>query len=380
MTGVDLTVFIAVLALRLLIPLGILRYPLPAILAALVIDAVDQTIFQTVTDIDLDTFNYQGYDKALDIFYLTIAYVATFRNWRSGTAIAVAAALWYYRLVGVTWFELTEWRTLLIIFPNTFEYFFIFIAIVRLKWNTDRLSPRQIVGAAGAIWLFVKLPQEYWIHIAQLDTTDVLKQDVFGVESADSWATAFSNRPLVLVVLVTAIGALVWYLARRWDRLPPPDHPLTVDADRLPRPPRIDPSTPRRWHEGLVEKTVLLTLVTIIFANALGARASASTEIAVGVAAVVIGNAFLTQFVRRFDFSWVTTGRAFATTVAVNATVLAIRRILDPSDEEGIFAITAFFLLLVSLIITLFDRYRPPKPLSGAAGATPRWRPAGVRP
>ena len=127
MSSPDLVIFGAVVVLRLLVPLGILRFPLPAILAALVIDAADQTIFQQFTNIDLEEFNYQGYDKALDIYYLTIAYIATFRNWRSGSAIVVAAALWYYRLIGVTLFELTEWRPLLILFPNTFEYFFIFI-------------------------------------------------------------------------------------------------------------------------------------------------------------------------------------------------------------------------------------------------------------
>ncbi|MDH3679908.1 MAG: hypothetical protein OEV40_08165 [Acidimicrobiia bacterium] len=358
----DLAVFLFVLALRLFVPLGILRYPLPAILASLVIDAADQTIFQRMTDIDLEELNYQGYDKALDIYYLTIAYIATFRNWKSGTAIAVAAALWYYRLVGVALFELTEWRPLLIIFPNTFEYFFIFMAVVRLRWDTDRLSNRQIIGAAAAIWIFIKLPQEYWIHIAQLDTTDVMKEQLFGVEATDSWGTAFSNRPLVLVVLVVAVVGLFALLAQFWSRLPPADHPLTFDADRLPGPEPVDPLLPRRWNEGLGEKLVLTTLVTVIFANALGDTPATTLEIAVGVGLVVSGNALLTQFVRRFDAAWSTTLRAFATTLLVNVAILIAYRIVAPSDDEDPFYATAFFLLLLSLIIALFDRYRPPKP------------------
>ena len=363
MSGADLAVFLVVLALRLLVPLGILRYPVPAILASLVIDAVDQTIFQTVTDIDLDAFNYQGYDKALDIFYLTIAYIATFRNWKSSIARAVAAALWYYRLVGVTLFELTDWRTLLIIFPNTFEYFFIFFAIYRLRWDSGRLSNQQIVRAAAAVWLVVKLPQEYWIHIAQLDTTDVIKQDIFGVDPATGWGAAFSNRPLVLVLIAAAITGLAGYARWWWRQLPPPDHRLSFDADQLPGPAPIDPRTPRRWHEGLVEKIVLLALVTVIFANALGDTAATATEIAGGVAFVVVGNAALTQLVRRrFDASWLTSGRAFLTTVAVNAVVVAALRLVSPGEPDSTFAITAFFLLLLSLIIVLFDRYRPPRP------------------
>ncbi|MEM9042514.1 MAG: hypothetical protein AAGD33_21725, partial [Actinomycetota bacterium] len=160
----DLTVFLIVLLLRLFAPLLILRFPLPAIVFALMLDAADQTIFQTFTDLNLDS--YQSYDKALDIHYLAIAYIATFRNWRNQMAVLVAIFLWYYRLVGVTLFELTEWRPLLLLFPNTFEYYFIAIAVVRLRWNDQSLSDRSVIGIAAAIWVFIKLPQEWWIHIA----------------------------------------------------------------------------------------------------------------------------------------------------------------------------------------------------------------------
>jgi hypothetical protein len=357
----DLIIFLFVLALRLFVPLAILRYPLPAIVASLVIDAADQTIFQTMTNIDLEKLNYQGYDKALDIYYLTIAYISTFRNWKAGAAIGVAAALWYYRLVGVTLFELTEWRTLLIIFPNTFEYFFIFMAIVALRWNTERLSQRQIVGAAAAIWVFIKLPQEYWIHIAQLDTTDVVKEQLFGVEPSDSWGTAFGNRPLVLVVLIAAVIGLLAVIRHFWARLPPADHPLTVDADRLPGPEPVDPLVPRKWSEGLGEKLVLTSLVTIIFANALGDPRVTTIEIAIGVGLVVSGNALLTQLVRRFDAAWSTTARAFAATVAVNVAIVIAFRLFTSSEDESSVYLTAFFLFLLSLIIALFDRYRPPR-------------------
>ena len=42
----DLLVFWLVVLSRFLVPLAIPRFPLPAILAALIIDGVDQTIFQ----------------------------------------------------------------------------------------------------------------------------------------------------------------------------------------------------------------------------------------------------------------------------------------------------------------------------------------------
>ena len=61
----DWLVFVLVVGARFIIPLFIPFFPLPAIIAALLLDGVDQTIFQTFTNLPLD--NYQSYDKELDI-------------------------------------------------------------------------------------------------------------------------------------------------------------------------------------------------------------------------------------------------------------------------------------------------------------------------
>jgi hypothetical protein len=88
----------------------------------LILDGVDQTIFQTYTTLSLD--HYQGYDKALDIYYLSIAYIATMRNWTNLEAFAVSRFLYFYRLVGWRSSPCST-RALLLVFANTFEYFFI---------------------------------------------------------------------------------------------------------------------------------------------------------------------------------------------------------------------------------------------------------------
>ncbi len=118
----DTLILAVVIAARLLSPLLIPWFPLPGIVVSLVLDAVDQTIFQSFTQMPLAF--YQSYDKALDIYYLSVAYISTLRNWTNHFAYRVAAVLFYYRLAGVALFELTEWRVLLFVFPNTFEYFF----------------------------------------------------------------------------------------------------------------------------------------------------------------------------------------------------------------------------------------------------------------
>ena len=356
----DTLIFLIVVGLRLGVPLLILRYPLPAILAALVIDAADQTIFQNNTDLNLD--GYQGYDKALDVYYLAIAYLSTFRNWADPFAARVAQALWYYRLVGVVAFELSGERALLLIFPNTFEYFFIAYEVVRLAWDPSRLSKRAVIGLAAFIWIFVKLPQEWWIHIAQLDFTDFMKEDVFGVPVDTSWGEAIGeNLWFVGLLAVLAVGVA---LLARWalHTAPPPDWPVSVDVDDHPQSTRVDstPETPRTLEWDLLEKALLASLISIIFSQVLPNTDAGPLAVTIGVSAFVVANAVVSQWMIRRGRSWGTTLSQFGSMLVVNAGLVAffiifLRRSDDPVDEGALI----FFVLLLTLIITLYDRYRP---------------------
>src|SRR4051812_32413314 len=111
--SVDVVFWTVVLA-RFLLPLLIPRYPLPAIVACLLLDGVDQTIFQTF---GFDPPNYQSYDKAMDVFYLAVAYLASLRNWTNHGAVKISRFLFFYRQVGVVAFELSGARFLLMVFP-----------------------------------------------------------------------------------------------------------------------------------------------------------------------------------------------------------------------------------------------------------------------
>src|SRR6478752_6746635 len=141
----------AIIISRLLLPLLIPRFPL-VILAALVLDAIDGSLLDALTSVDTGPNGpYQSFDKALDIYYLSIAYLSTLRNWTSSVAVRIAMALFYYRLVGVLLFELTHERTLLLIFPNTFEYFFIAYEVVRLRFDPLRIGTRGWLATAAGI-------------------------------------------------------------------------------------------------------------------------------------------------------------------------------------------------------------------------------------
>jgi hypothetical protein len=360
-------VVLAVILSRLLVPLLIIRFPLPAIVASLVIDAVDQTIFQAIAP-EADLAGYQSYDKALDIYYLVIAYISTLRNWTNQFAISIARFLIFYRLVGVVAFELTGVRELLFIFPNTFEYFFIFYEAVRLFWDPRRMNQQVLLAATAFIWIFIKLPQEWWIHIAQLDTTDLVQEQIFGVPAGTSWAETFAARPWVVVIAVVAaalaVYAAVWIMKHK---LPPRDRPLTIDADIEPgrrapaeRLQAVRTLMARRvFHVSLLEKLALIALVSIIFAQMLGVRAD-PLEVSFLIGLVVVANAALSTWLQRFGFGPGPAVRQFVVTGLLNVAIVALLLLVfellgAPADATRL----GFFVLLVTLLVTLYDRYRP---------------------
>jgi len=326
----------------------------------LVIDAADQTIFQNNTDLNLD--GYQGYDKALDVYYLTVAYLSTIRNWSDPFAFRTGQFLWYYRLTGVLLFEITGARALLIIFPNTFEYFFIAYEFVRLWWDPTRLNKRQVIKTAAAIWIFIKLPQEWWIHIAQLDFTDFMKEDVFGVTAETSWGDAISEN-LWFVVLLAVVAVLVIVGIMRLRKvLPSPDHAFGFDVDRTLDHRRIAAPPEPAWQPVvswyMFEKIALVSMVTTIFALVLPDNEVSVLGVVVPVAFIIIANAFVSTWFARRGRDWGSIGVEFVVMAAVNVgsalLFVVLVRQSDDSINEGA---TIFFVLLLTLIVTMFDRY-----------------------
>jgi len=338
-------VFVAVVLARFIVPFAIPRFPLPAIVASLVIDAADQTIFAAF---DVEPDNYQAYDKALDIYYLTIAYISIIRNWTDGVAFRVGQFLWYYRLVGVVAFELSGARALLLIFPNTFEYFFIFYEIVRLKWEPSNLSRKATIGAAAAIWIIIKLPQEYWIHIAQLDVTDIL-----------------SDHPWIWAVLALVAAAAITLTARTAPKLPPPDWPLSFDVDAHETTVVSEPADAQRgrWimlNHPLIEKTLLVGFVTTIFLQLVPEVDAGLLEITTGVGVIVVASSFIGYWLAQRGTTWTSSLSEFVGAGALNiGIVIALQLLPGETDDGGPGVILTLFLLaLLTLIVTLYDRYR----------------------
>lgn len=379
MGSVGAIIVVVVVASRLVVPLFIPRYPLPAILAALVIDGIDQTVFQSVlsaSDWAKIANGYQGYDKALDVYYLTVAYTATMRNWTNIHALRWAEGLWLYRLSGVTIFEILHnssnpdsWRWLLFVFPNTFEYFFIAYEVVRLRWDPRRLGPSFVAWLVLFIWVVIKLPQEWWIHIAQLDFTD------FAADHTWVWPT--------LGILVMVAIPTIWWLVTY--RVPPADWRMNIAADPLPdaldtekKRTAYRAATWRRVDANLIEKVVLTSLVCVIFGEILPGNTASAAQIAEVVSIVVVLNSVTSLAFSRRQISIERAQIDFLAVVVLNVLILVVLRTIS---ARFVLDHALFFALLISLIVVLYDRYRPIRDYrvaaaSRVAGDTP----SGARP
>jgi hypothetical protein len=353
-------VTVAVISGRLIVPLFIPAYPLPAILGAMVLDAVDQTIFSITIGGELA--GYQTYDKALDIYYLAIAYVSTMANWVAGPAFVVGRFLWYYRLVGVALFESTGARWILFVFPNTFEYFFDVIEAYKLGRNPFSIALKWIVGIAAFIWIVIKLPQEWWIHIAQLDFTDFAKETIFGVAADSSWTDAIANRPFVTLAIVVGVVALL--LLARWATrfLPPRDWPLTASADRQaehlgwpPRPTVVGPSA--AFDRTFVEKVILLSLMVFVFSRMLPGIEGRPLQVLLAVGLIIGASTVVSQLLAHRSVAWGSLATEFGVMVVVNAAIGIGIGLLLPGDGPMPPLVEYLFLVaVVSLITVMFDR------------------------
>ena len=346
MTTEATVVFVIVVGLRFMIPLFIPRWPLPAVLACLVLDGIDQTVFQAF---GFDPPGYQNYDKAMDLFYLSIAFLSSLQNWTRSAAVGISRFLFFYRMVGVMLFEVTGVRTLLLIFPNTFEYFFIAYEAVRLRWDPRRFGLRFWVVTAAFIWIVIKLPQEYWIHVAQLDFTD-------------TWQDVPWFAPLVTAAVLVGL-ALLWFVVR--PRLLPADWSWRVAADPLPE--EMDTAAERDawtaanvrvWSWSTLEKVVLIGLLSTIYARILPGLEVSDLRMFFGVATYVVINAAISiAFAKRAGTREGLAGD-FGVRVVVNLGLVLLARLVLGANALDLSA-TLFFVLLLSLLVTMHDRFAP---------------------
>ena len=172
-----------VIALRLLLPLTILRWPLAGGLLSLVVDAVDVVLVDLFARVlgEPGEFGplYAQLDKYLDTYYLALEVVVV-RRWHEAVPRRTAYALFAWRALGVVLFEITVSRPLLVVFPNLFENYFLFVLVAR-RWF-PRFVPRTWAQSVIACLLLLipKEIQEFVLHYEELHPWQWLRETLFG--------------------------------------------------------------------------------------------------------------------------------------------------------------------------------------------------------
>jgi hypothetical protein len=244
---------------------------------------------------------------------------------------------------------------------------FIFYEIFNLRWDPSRMTKRLLLGSAALLWIFVKLPQEYWIHIAQLDATDWIKVNIFGASIETPWSDAFSESMGILLgvgfLLVLILAGARRLVARR---VPPSDRALTFSHDTHQtvftteqlRLAKISEAA-RILDRALIEKVILVSLLGVTFAQVLPDVRASDVQLAFAVALVITVDTALSHWLARRGSEWAFALREFAVIGIVNLALVLVYATLAPNFSGSIdLTNLVFFALLLSLMVTLFDRYR----------------------
>ena len=168
---------LAVILLRLIVPLTIPRWPLAGGLLSMLLDALDVVLIEMFGG-SFD--NYAALDKGLDTYYLALEVFVSLR-WEP-LARWTSVALFAYRAVGVLAFEITQTRWLLLVFPNLFENFYIAYLVIRRFAPAFVLTPLRLAGLL-VLLLLPKLGQEYLLHYSEAQPWDWIKRNVL----RDAW-------------------------------------------------------------------------------------------------------------------------------------------------------------------------------------------------
>jgi hypothetical protein len=131
-------------AVRIASALPVLRWPLAGAFIALFVDLSDLFLRDWLQLGGVK--DYQRFDKWLDQAYM-ITFLIVALRWEP-VPRNIAVALFSFRLAGFVAFQLTGDRAVLLLFPNLFEYWFIFIAALKtFGWEAE---PQPVLGGSGS--------------------------------------------------------------------------------------------------------------------------------------------------------------------------------------------------------------------------------------
>ncbi len=188
---------IIIAVVRVVGSLPVLVFPFPGAIIAMLVDLSDLFLMNLLDEGGVR--DYQEFDKWLDQVYMFTFLIVALR-WQ-GTPRHIAVGLYAYRLVGFVTFEVSQERDVLILFPNLFEFWFVFVSgakFLRLdeRWQGEPrlrgLVPfrytRGQLAVVLPVLLAVKLLQEFALHVGRWF-------DSFTAVEAVEWLWRFLSPP-----------------------------------------------------------------------------------------------------------------------------------------------------------------------------------------
>ena len=147
---------------RLFFSIFIIRFPLFGALLAAISEFIDLNLLKIFEKDALG--QYQFLDKNLDLFYLGLeAFVAS--TWSNALVRNTALALFTLRFIGTLLFFITKLDFILVLFPNTFEWFYLIYLLSLFLFKKDFFSTKRIVFYTVIILTIPKLVHEYYLHV-----------------------------------------------------------------------------------------------------------------------------------------------------------------------------------------------------------------------
>ncbi len=109
----------------------------------------------------------------------------------------------------------------------------------------------------------------------------------------------------------------------------------------------------------LLEKAVMVSLISIIFSQVLPGVRATNLELVLGVTVIVFANVLISHWFSTHGRHWKSIIREFFGMALVNFGLVMLYANLMINAEGSIkLSNTLFFALLLTLLVTLYDRYR----------------------
>lgn len=170
--------FFLVIAVRILVPFSILRWPFGGVLLSIAADATDVIILDALGWGSLDWKFYHPLDKLFDIYYLSFAFYVSLK-WQEKLARNTSIILFLWRFAGFVVFEITGIRKVLFFAPNIFENFYLLAAGAKKFFPNFRLDNHRKLAIFLLIAAIPKIIQEYIQHFQEFPIWPFIKHNIF---------------------------------------------------------------------------------------------------------------------------------------------------------------------------------------------------------